>query len=97
MKLNNLDMSDLPEVYGDYKTLPDGRYILTYDDAETKISAKDNEYVSITFSVCSPEQFSGRKIWKNLNLFHPNETAANIAKAELRSIFEAAGPGDSKR
>ena len=57
----------------------------------------DGAYLELTFEVLDGE-YKGRKVWANLNLENPSQTAVKIARAELSSICRAVGvmtPSDS--
>ena len=78
--------------------LPEGEYVAMITDSEWKDTKSGNgKYLCITFEVVDDE-YKGRKVFINLNLDNPNETAVKIAQQELNSICRAVNvvnPSDS--
>jgi len=80
-----------------YEPLPAGQYTATIVDSEEKISQAGNRFVVLVFEVAEGPH-AGRKLWVNLNLYHPNADIVKLARAELASICLAVGvpsPQDS--
>lgn len=82
----------------EYEPLPAGKYQVVITDSEMKeTKAGDGEYLQLTFEVLEGD-YKGRKLWARLNLVNPNETAVQIARAELSGVCRALGilrPRDS--
>jgi len=76
-----------------FEVMPAGTYtavIIESDMASTK--AGTGEYLKLVFEVIDGEH-KGRKLYANLNLDNPNQTAVSIARAELSAICRAVGVG----
>lgn len=86
------------ELRQEYEPLPAGKYQVVITDSEMKqTKAGDGEYLQLTFEVLEGD-YKGRKLWARLNLVNPNETAVQIARAELSGVCRALGiprPRDS--
>lgn len=83
------DASDKPRM--GFSVLPSGWYeaeIVKSDIRNTK--AGTGKYLALEFKVLE-EKFEGRKLWTNLNLVNPNQTAVAIAEKELATICDAVG------
>ena len=52
--------------------------------------AKTGKYLKLEFKLIG-EEVKNRKIWVNLNLWNPSETAVQIAKRDFNSILAACG------
>jgi hypothetical protein len=71
--------------------IPAGKYLAVITDSEMKpTKAGNGQYLQMTFEVIEGD-FKGRLLWVRLNLDNPNETAVQIAQAELSAICRAAG------
>ncbi|TWU38657.1 hypothetical protein Q31b_37350 [Novipirellula aureliae] len=71
--------------------IPAGKYVAVITDSEMKpTKAGTGQYLQLTFEIIDGE-FKGRLLWVRLNLDNPNETAVQIAQAELSAICRAAG------
>jgi len=95
--LNNFDASQVePSVA--LQPIPAGPYIAIISESEMKpTKAGDGRYLQLVFQVIEGEH-KGRRVWARLNLENPNQTAVEIAKAELSAICRAVGvmkPNDS--
>lgn len=86
------------EVTDDFAALPPGSYIAIITSSEQKLTkAGTGKYLALIYEVIDGPQ-KGRKIFANLNLWNPNETARKIATIELSKICKALGinaPRDS--
>ena len=82
----------------DFDVLPAGNYLALISSSEMKpTKAGDGQYLNLTFQIIEG-QFQNRLLWHRLNLVNPNQTAVNIASAELAAICKAVGvlvPSDS--
>jgi len=79
-----------------FEALPAGWYTAIVDESAVK-AAKSNTpttpafYMKVRFSVMSPEQFKGRKVFANITLRNPNSQAEKIGIRELSALGHAAG------
>ena len=95
--LNNFDASQVePSVA--LQPIPAGPYIAIITESESKATkAGDGRYLQLTFQIIEGEH-KGRLVWARLNLENKNQTAVEIARAELSAICRAVGvmkPNDS--
>jgi len=80
-----------------FDPIPAGQYLAMIVASEEKTSQKGFRYVSLEFEIVDG-QYQGRKLWVNLNLYHPEPEAVKFARAELAAICKAIGvlkPQDS--
>ena len=54
-------------------------------------AAKTGHYLKFQINILAPEEYKGRKVFSNLNLDNPNQTAVEIAQKELASMCEVCG------
>ena len=95
--LNNFDASQVePSVA--LQPIPAGPYIAIITESEMKATkAGDGRYLQLTFQIIEGPH-KGRLLWARLNLENKNQTAVEIAQAELSAICRAVGvmkPSDS--
>lgn len=72
-----------------FEPIPKGHYeaiILDTDVKETKRG--DGQYIAVTFQITEGE-YTGRRVWQNLNVSNPNKQAEDIGRAELSSLCHA--------
>ena len=78
--------------------IPSGKFLAAIVESEMKpTKSGDGAYLELMFEVLDGE-YKGRKVWANLNLKNPSQTAVKIARAELSAICRAVGvmtPSDS--
>jgi hypothetical protein len=90
--------ADAVEPAGDFSPVPEGEYLAVITESQQKATkAGTGHYLELKFQIIEGEH-KNRLLWARLNLDNPNQTAVNIAKAELSSICRAVGiltPGDS--
>jgi hypothetical protein len=80
-----------PKVGGSFEPLPAGKYVMAVTESEmTPNKAATGEYLKLTFEVMDGEH-QGRKMFRNLNLNHPNEKAVTMARQELSALCAAIG------
>lgn len=95
--LFGFDASIVPEQM-DYAALPEGDYTVIITASEMKpTKSGDGKYLQLQLDIIDG-QFSGRKIFDNLNLYNPNQIAVDIAQRRLAAICRAVGvlkPSDS--
>jgi hypothetical protein len=74
-----------------YNPIPADVYIVQVTKSEMK-ATKDatGEMLKLEFTVLEGE-YSGRKIYENLNLVNKNEMAVKIARSKLKQICQACG------
>lgn len=74
---------------GGFAPLPVGDYVVIVASSNVK-ATKDGKgrYVAMEYQVVEGE-YSGRKVWDNLNLWNPSEQAMAIAKASLANLQQA--------
>jgi hypothetical protein len=81
-----------------FDPLPAGKYLAVITESEIKpTKSSTGSYLKLTFEILEGD-YKGRKLWAQLNLENPNETAVKIARAELSAICHAVGvmqPQDS--
>ena len=86
-------------VMSDRDPIPPGEYLAQMTASERKpTSAGTGELLKCEFTVIEPAEHAGRKVWSQLNLNNPSQTAVQIARKELSSICHAVGvltPKDS--
>lgn len=74
-----------------YAPLPPDSYLCTIERSEMKTTQKgDGEYLSLMLAVIDG-QYSGRKIFDNLNLVNKTALAVEIAQKTLSAICHAVG------
>jgi hypothetical protein len=82
----------------DFEPIPAGKYLAMITDSEMKpTKANDGAYLQLTFQVLDGP-CKNRYVWARLNLQNRNQTAVQIARAELSAICRAVGvmaPKDS--
>jgi len=85
-----------PEDEPEIGAVPKGDYRVILEVAEQKdTKAKDGMYLAITFKIIEGK-YKNRKVWKNINLVNPNETAVEIGKRDLASLCRAVGVSKPK-
>ena len=87
-----INKADLPEdSQGDYSPIPDGWYTTQVTGAELKdTKAGTGQYIKVEHTIVG-EQFSGRKVWGNINIQNPNEKAEEIGRQQLNKLMTAIG------
>jgi hypothetical protein len=76
---------------GDRTPLPAGEYKAVIEKSEKKPTQKGTGfYLELVIKVVDGEH-AGRMVWDRLNIWNPNQTAAQIAAATLSSICHATG------
>lgn len=79
--------------------IPNGEYQAMIVASEMLATKKgDGKYLKLEFDICDKE-YENRKLWANLNVENPNETAVAIARGDLSAICRAVGvmtPADSE-
>lgn len=80
------DDSQLKSNDFDRQPLPDGKYMVEVADADYRDnSTGTGSYVMVEFNVIDGE-FSGRKLWSNLNIIHANEQAQEIGQQQMAKL-----------
>jgi len=76
---------------GDRSPLPAGEYKAVIEKSEKKATkAGTGHYLELVLSIVDGPQ-KGRKVWDRLNIWNPNQTAAQIAAQSLSAICHATG------
>ena len=74
-----------------FSPLPAGKYLAVITEDEMKETSNGRgRYLRLTFEIVDGE-YSGRKIWSNLNLENENPKAVQIARGDLSAICRAVG------
>ena len=74
---------------GSFDTLPPGDYVVLIASSEIKATkAGDGKYAKLEYQVVEGE-YTGRKLWENLNLWNKNPTAVSFARGALALIQKA--------
>ena len=75
-----------------FDAMPAGQYLVMVSDSEIKqTKSGTGQYLSLTLEVQEPEQFRGRKLFDNLNLWNSNQTAVEIAQRQLAQLVQGCG------
>ena len=88
------DFSNVEE-QGTFKPVPAGLYPAYVSQAEFKDSKAGARYLSVCFTLFG-DNYEGRKVYTNFNLFHQKDTVKNIAMSQLLSMLMASGHEKSK-
>lgn len=95
--LNGFNAEEVEPQTG-FDALPAGKYEVCIIESEERANKSGNgSHIYLKFQVIDGE-FKNRNLFARLNLDNPNQTAVNIAKAELSAICRAVGvlqPKDS--
>lgn len=91
-------MAKLADVYQpelgediEFTPIPSGEYKAAIVGDEEKIAQSSGaKYLSVEFEIVEGD-YKGRKVYTNLNLWHPSAMAKQIAQKELNSIAAAVG------
>ena len=81
---------DKPITEDSFAPLPKGWYPTEIEKVSTKTSAKGDRYLALQFTVIG-ERFANRKLFVNLNLWHPKDTVRRIAREQLQRLTGACG------
>jgi hypothetical protein len=95
--LTGFNPQDFPDEGPRAYLIPAGTYKAMILDSRQRTSVAGNDYLELEVEITDGE-FAGRKLWDKLNLWHPKEQAADIAKRKLASACRALGiaaPRDS--
>ena len=96
-------MADLSQIFGggfdpnsvepasDFDLLPTGKYPVIIESAELKTNSKGTgQYIALAMAVLDGPA-KGRKVWDNINIFHQNEKAQEIARKEFAALGQSIG------
>ena len=95
--LNGFDANTVEPVSSNFEPIPAGKYLAMIVGSEEKTSQKGFRYLSLEFEVLEGP-YKGRKLWANLNLYHPDAEVVKFARSELANVCKAVGvlkPADS--
>ena len=77
------------EEESDFSALPSGDYAVVITSSDIKENKKGNgEYLAIEMQVIEGSH-KGRRLWDNITIKHPNDTAVKIGNSRLASICRA--------
>jgi hypothetical protein len=84
--------NELPEdTGGSYEPLPEGWYDVKITGAEVKdTKSGTGRYIKVEYTV-EGDNYSGRKVWGNLNIRNDSEKAEEIGRKQLNSLMGAIG------
>jgi len=72
-----------------FEPVPAGNYLAQIIKSDLKVtSSGTGEYIALTFEILE-DDYTGRKVFSNLNIVNPNEQAVKIAKSQLKQICTA--------
>ena len=88
-------MAILPDVFNSndhkgFEPVPAGWYEAVISKSEIKKAKSGNNYLALTFKIEGGEH-DKRLVFNNLNMWHPNKQAAEIAQREFAAICSACG------
>lgn len=90
-KLPNQFNANEHEEIADFEPLPVGEYQGKIIESEMREnSSGTGSFLKLVF-VVTDGKYSGRRLFSNLNLIHPNEKAVEIAQKEFAAICRACG------
>lgn len=78
-----------------FDPLPPGWYKMVVNSAEDETSKAGNRYLQVEFEVTNVDN-SGRRVWDNFNLWHPDETVKGIAQRQFSDLARACGLANCK-
>ena len=93
----DFDANQVEPVERNFDPVPAGKYLAAIRDSQEKTSQKGFKYLSLEFEVLEGP-YKGRKLWANLNLYHPDAEVVKFARSELANVCKAVGvlrPADS--
>ena len=80
-----------PDAATGFTPIPAGWYTVQVDSAEIRETrAKTGKFLHLELSIVG-DKFAGRKLFPNINLINPNQTAMEIGQRELAAIGQACG------
>ena len=89
MDFSTINFNEIADA--NFAPLPAGTYKAVITEAiEKQTKAGTGSYLSLTIEVIDGEH-KGKKVFDNLNLNNPNQTAVQIAQQTLKSIIVAIG------
>ncbi len=85
----NFESTKYDDMIGAFDPLPAGDYLVRITETEIKITkAGTGKYIKIVMTVLAGD-FKNRKIFSNINIQNPNETAVEIGQQELATLCRA--------
>ena len=90
--MGNLDINiDDIQPTSSFELIPDGKYLAEVIASEVVPTKKGNgRILKLTFSILQGD-YMGRKVFQNLNIENPSETAQAIALGQLSGLCRAVG------
>lgn len=87
----NLDLSKVEVQSNDFNLLPEGKYVLTLNEAELKdTKSGTGQYISTQFRVKSGD-YKGRCVFFNFNIKNDNVKAVEIGLSQLKKMLVLSG------
>jgi hypothetical protein len=75
---------------GEFPPVPDGKYRVKISESELKPNkAGTGSYLKLVFDILKPDEYSGRKLFENLNIKHEDTVTRKIAENNLNGILQA--------
>ena len=72
--------------------VPTGWYVATMTASEIKENSKKNgKLLEAEYTIASPDQYKGRKLYDRFNIENPNQQAVEIGYAQLSAVCHAVG------
>lgn len=84
------DLTSVETTSGDFEPIPTGIYPAYVEKLEWKTSKAGADYLNIMFKIFG-EKYANRVVFSMLHLLNKNETARNIALADLKRMLIASG------
>ena len=84
------DLGKFEMLPDEFAPIPDSWYDVEIEKIDTRTSNAGNEYLALQLSVTEGDH-SGRKLFPNFNLWHPDPTVVKIAQRSMGNLFKAAG------
>ena len=70
--------------------VPTGWYVGTMTSSEVKENSKKNgKILEVEYTIATPDQYKGRKLYDRFNIENPNQQAVEIAYAQLSAVCHA--------
>jgi len=76
----------------DFAPMPAGNYCAEVKSVEIKTSQNNTEYLAVCVEI-TENNFQGRLLFENINLWHEKEQVRNIAKSTIVSMMLSSGIG----
>ena len=84
-----------PEAITSFEPLPPGWYPATVKTTEKATSKNGHEYLLVEFEITGAD-YAGRRVWENLNLWHPTESTQKRGQRIYSDLVRACGRSNCK-